>query len=317
MVNYPLVYAARTKDPDTLKYSSSGGVFTPLSDVFLKKKNAVVCALYNFDKNSVEYRLVYNEDGRNAARGSKYIQSNLLNVFRESEIFLIEHPDKKILFIGMGCQSAGFKNFMENRKLADRVTTVDIICHGAPSPKVWRDYLGFISQNHEISSISFKDKRVSWDNPTAVIKVDNREILISDYLKLFYSKCILRPSCHKCPYATTRRKVDMTIGDYWGIEKVHPDFYNPMGNSLVLIHTDKGYNLFKEIKNSIDFKESDEISCLQPNLIKPTAISSKRDDFWRDYKNIGIEFTIKKYSSQSVLYKILKKIKFILHFQDE
>ncbi|MFI3227799.1 MAG: Coenzyme F420 hydrogenase/dehydrogenase, beta subunit C-terminal domain [Clostridia bacterium] len=303
---YPLVYATRLRDKKSLKLSSSGGMFTALSDYFLDNKKAVVCAIYNYDNDNVEFSILLDKLSRDNARGSKYIQSNMLNILKQSEKFLKLSDDNEILFVGMGCQAASFKKYMQVKNLEEKITTVDIICHGSPSPKIWREYIATKKGNSKIDSLTFRDKRNGWKNPTAIVNIDKREISLKEYTNLFYNRCILRPSCHKCPYATTNRAVDMTIGDYWGIERVCPEFYDPMGNSLVLIHTDKGLELFNKIKNSLEYQLSNQEDCLQPNLKEPTPISSNRKAFWTDYKKFPFQKIINKYAKPSFKQRCIK-----------
>ena len=132
--------------------------------------------------------------------------------------------------------------------------------------------------------------------------------MIKDYVRLFYSRCILRPSCHICPYATVERDSDITIGDFWGIDQVMSDFYSFDGASVVLIHTKKGEKLFEEIMPVLEYKRSSVNDCLQPNLVSPTPKNQKRDVFWIDYKRKGIDFIIKKYGSISVTSRVKSKL---------
>lgn len=106
--------------------------------------------------------------------------------------------------------------------------------------------------------------------------------MIKDYVKVFYNCCALRPSCYECPYATTGRKTDITIGDFWHIEETIPDFYDKNGNSLFLIHTDQG-ELFESVKEKLEYRLSDTKQCWQANLESPTKKLVQRDEFWNDY----------------------------------
>ena len=148
--------------------------------------------------------------------------------------------------------------------------------------------------------------------PTAVAKVGDKEVSLKKYMDIFYSGCVLRPSCHKCPYATIKRNTDMTIGDYWHIEEKLPHWYDPMGNSLVLIHTDKGRALFEAISDKLDVCSSDVTRCSQMNLEHPTPASVLRNDFWRDYFRYGIRHVVQKYGSTTMANRFLRKVKRIL-----
>ena len=222
-----------------------------------------------------------------------------------SEEWLKNNPDKSLLFVGMGCQADGFRQFSEQKGFRDRVCIVDIICHGSPSPMLWKDYVRHLeTQKGKIEYLTFKDKRNGWRTPTAFAKINGQDISIANYVNIFYNHCALRPSCYKCPYAKTERNTDITIGDFWHIEETIPDFYDTSGNSVFLIHTDKGENVFEQIKNILEYRLSDTVQCRQDNLIAPTKRSPHRERFWKDYQSKGIDYVIKKYGNAGLKHNI-------------
>lgn len=181
--------------------------------------------------------------------------------------------------------------------------------HGSPSPKLWREYAESIEKkNGKITYLTFKDKRNGWKAPTAFVTVAGYEYSIKDYVKVFYNRCALRPSCYMCPYATIERKTDMTIGDFWHIDKMIPDFYDENGNSLFLIHTDQGEKLFDDIKENLEYRLSDTKQCWQANLEAPTKKSELRDTFWEDYYREGIDYIMKKYGKTPLRTKVKNKL---------
>lgn len=304
-----IVYAGRLKDKSALMSSSSGGAFTALSDAFLKSGDAVVAAVYNYENHTVEFQMILDEKQRERAKGSKYMQSKPGDIYQEAYHWLMDNPKKELLFVGMGCQSDGFRKFSEIKGIRDRVYIVDIICHGSPSPKLWREYAESIQKKDgRITYLTFKDKRSGWKSPTAYVKVNGSERPLKDYVKVFYNRCALRPSCYECPYATTERKTDMTIGDFWHIEETIPDFYDPNGNSLFLIHTGRGEELFEKIRDNMDYRLSNTAQCWQANLEAPTQKSEQRDVFWNDYQKKGIDFVIKKYGTVPMKTKVKNKL---------
>lgn len=304
-----IVYAGRLKDKSALMSSSSGGAFTALSDAFLKSGDAVVAAVYNYENHTVEFQMILDEKQRERAKGSKYMQSKPGDIYQKAYRWLMDNPKKELLFVGMGCQSDGFRKFSEIKGIRDRVYIVDIICHGSPSPKLWREYAESIQKKDgRITYLTFKDKRNGWKSPTAYVKVNGSERPLKDYVKVFYNRCALRPSCYECPYATTERKTDMTIGDFWHIEETIPDFYDPNGNSLFLIHTGRGEELFEKIRDNMDYRLSNTAQCWQANLEAPTQKSEQRDVFWNDYQKKGIDFVIKKYGTVPMKTKVKNKL---------
>ncbi len=294
-----VVYAARVKDQNVLMSSSSGGAFTAISDYFLSNGHAVVASVYDYRDSIVEYRLILDKSLRDLAKGSKYIQSNPGNIYEEAYQWIKSNPDKLLLFVGMGCQAEGFRKYCELKGIRDKVYIVDIICHGSPSPKLWKDYVDFYLKSGKITYLTFKDKRFGWKTPSAYVIMDGKERSIRDYVNVFYNGSALRPSCYECPYATTKRKIDMTIGDFWHIEKTIPEFYDKRGNSLFLIHTSRGEEIFNIIKDTLDFKRSNTIQCWQDNLESPTKKPDSRDEFWSEYKEKGIDYLIEKYGKTS------------------
>lgn len=314
-----IVYAGRLKNRKILLESSSGGAFIALSDIFINNGDAVVAAVYDYETHINKFQLILDRDLRDKARGSKYMQSDTGTIFQEAYRWLEANPDKKLLFIGVGCQADGFRQFAEIKGFRNRVTIVDIICHGSPSPKIWREYAQYLETKKQgkITFLTFKDKRNGWIAPTAYVRINNQEILLKNYVGMFYSKCALRPSCHKCKYAVIQRETDMTIGDFWHIEKTIPDFYDDEGTSLFLIHTKKGKQLFDVAMKDMDIRKSNTHECWQTNLEKPTEISPKREKFWKDYKYKGVKYVIDKYGRDPIYVraknKLMNKIKKILN----
>lgn len=315
------VYAVRLRNIQKLKESSSGGMFTALSDCILRRGGVIVCSLYNYATNELEFRLVGNVGERDKARGSKYIQSNVNNIFYIVEKWVRTHPNKELLFVGTGCQAAAFRKFVQLKKFEEHVYIVDLICQGVASPIIWKEYVKFQETKHQgrVEYLTFKDKRFSWRSPISIIKIKNQEIMIPDIVKIINSKYVYRPSCYKCPYARVNRVSDITIGDFWGIEKRIPDFYSPYGNSVVLIHTRKGKILFDELKEAVIYTHSSIKDCIQPQLVRAVSKPQNRTEFWDDYKNLGIKNVMHKYGQIGLLSifklrakSLLGKIKQIL-----
>lgn len=304
------VYAARILNKIALMNSSSGGAFTAITDHFINNRGAVAAAIYNYQSHSEVFCIINSVSDRDSARGSKYMQSKPGAIFKDAELWLKNNPEKTLLFVGMGCQADGFRKYAELKGFRDRVYIVDIVCHGSPSPKLWREYAESIERKHggKISYVTFKDKRNGWNSPTAVVVINNREISIKDYVRIFYNRCALRPSCHVCPYATVDRKTDITIGDFWHIEQTIPDFYDPNGTSLFLIHTNRGEELFEKIKGNLDYRLSNTQQCWQANLEAPTPVSKHRQEFWNDYKEKGIDYIMKKYGTVTLTSKVKNKL---------
>ena len=302
------VYAVKHVDKNVIRTSSSGGLFTALSDVFLENDNAVASCLYNYETDKVEFRIYQDKITRDNARGSKYIQASLGDGFKNVQKWLVNNPGKSLIAFGTGCQMDGLSRYLQLKNLRNRVIIVDIICHGATSPGLWKEYLESKNLKSKLDYISFKDKRNGWHNPTVFVKSEGEEFSIKDFSEWFYGEWAIRESCYKCPFAKVDRDTDITIGDYWGIESAIPKFADPMGVSLALIHSEEGLALFDSIKDSIEFRKSDKKSCLQPRLVSPANKPKDREQFWSDIKDKGIEYCLDNYKQKEVIIPLWRRI---------
>lgn len=291
------IYAAKSRNEDIVNNSSSGGMFTVFSDVFLERGDIVAACQYSNETNSVVLSIITDKESRDKARGSKYIQAELNDSFYKLIDLLRKNRKKKAIVFGTGCQIAGFDLLLKESKLRDRAVLVDLICHGATSPNLWKNYICRIENENgsSVSYITFKNKRNGWESPSAFAIIDGKEISLQSYASWFYSGWNLRESCYKCPYTRIDRRSDITIGDYWGIQNVMPNFYDKKGVSLVIVHTDNGRALFEKVSSAIDFQISSRKECLQPRLISPPIRPKDRDIFWSDMQRKGIDYCIEQY----------------------
>lgn len=310
LLNDTQVFAGRLKDRKELEESSSGGAFTALSNWAFKNEYAVVCSSYDYTRHSQNFSFVYDAEQRNRARGSKYVQADSNIPYHEIEKWIKSNKGKKLLFIGMGCQAAAVAKYAELKGIRDNILVVDIICHGGASPRIWREYIkNEEAEKGKVHYINFKDKRNGWERPVAIARTDTQEFELTKYINMYYGGDILRPSCHKCPFTTPERTTDITIGDFWGIKNSNPKFYDSLGTSLFLIHTQEGKKLFKEIRIEMDWIQSNLQDCQQPNLQYPTQSNPDRQSYWKDYHKYGIKYVTEKYGNPNAIQKIFRKIK--------
>lgn len=238
-------YAAYNKDETVRMQSSSGGVFSLLATKIIQEGGVVFGAKYTSDWQ-VEIVPAKTMDELEAFRGSKYFQANVGTSFRQAKQYLKE--DRKVLFSGTPCQVAGLRHYL--RRDYDNLLCVDFVCHGVPSPKVWNLYLREVTEADRkvVKDVKFRDKPNGWKryNFTLDYQEDDKEYSISSYngenhfMRAFLSDMILRLSCYSCQAKSGRSHSDITIGDYWGINNVHPEMDDDKGTSLIMIHTDKG-----------------------------------------------------------------------------
>ena len=305
LFNKPLVYAAKNIDDSIRMKSASGGAFSAISDYVLENGGVVYGASYN-DKFKVEHKKAINKEERNKFMGAKYVQSNLNNIFKDVKEEL--EDNKLVLFTGTPCEVAGLNNYL--KKDYDNLINCDIVCHGTPSPKIFEEYIKYIENKYnKIRSISFRDKESGWKNQKWKIELEDKKVLLDSadvkiYKRIFNKHYAQRPSCHHCKFASLKRPSDITLGDFWGIEKAIPDFSDEKGVSLLLVNTSKGKEILNLIKDKLDLRESNCESCMQPQLDHPTKAADNRKEFWQDYLKNGFEYVVEKYCRYSKLDKL-------------
>lgn len=307
----PKVYAVQHLKKDIVAVSRSGGIFTALSDHILSKGGAVYGCVLTADFKAVHVR-TEDEAGRNTMRGSKYIQSKLGDTFKSVKIDL--EAGYEVLFSGTSCQVAGLKKFLGQEYT--NLFCVDIVCHGVPSTVVWKKYLVWQEQRAKakVVSVDFRNKKdFGWHSHIETLNFDNgKKVSSSIFRNLFYGHTILRPSCYECPFKSVMHPSDITIADYWGIEKAAPEFDDDKGASLVLINNENGFNVFEAVKDNLRWKETRLEDSLQPPLKAPFPKPKDRGQFWQDFQSKNFGYVTKKYARVGLMNKIkglLRKVK--------
>lgn len=305
--------AAKHKDNNVLYSSSSGGMFTALSDYIIKEGGKVYGAVFN-ENMKVVHESAINFEERNKMRGSKYVQSDIENVFKQLKDDL-KCKEKTIMFTGTPCQVASLKAFLGVNAELSNLILCDVVCHGVTSPKIWEQHINYIQNKRKkkVVDYKFRDKLDGWGKYIGTIMYDNGESergtkLCQSYISMYNSK-MMRPSCYDCKYADVDRVSDITIADFWGVEKSVPEFYDKKGVSLVLINTHKGKEIIDKIKDAIIYKEVELELCIQPQLRQPIEKLNTRDVFWSDYSKKGYEYILKKHTCYGVSYRIKNNIK--------
>lgn len=290
-------YGVKHKNEKERLTSRSGGVFVALSDYILALGGTIYGAQLNKDF-TVSHGRAENKEERNKFKGSKYIQSDMKDIIKEVQEDL--KNGKKVLFSGTPCQVAGVKECISN-KYQENLYTIDLICHGVPSEKIFREFLKYIEEtnNKKIREFDFRDKKFGWDTHyETMIFEDGTKRSTQFFRNLFYRHNILRPSCHKCNYANIHRPADITIADFWGIEEINPEFKDEKGVSLTIINNNKGKEWFNKIKNDLEIINCSIEDCIKHTytLNQPTPEGEARKQFWNDYKNKDFKEIIEKYA---------------------
>lgn len=310
-------FAVKHKNDIIRANSTSGGLFTVLSDYFLEN-NGVVCGCVLDDDLNAVHIMAYNEDDRDLMRDSKYVQSDISNMF--GHICKSLNEGKIVLFTGTPCQAEAVRKSTENNTNSHNLYICDIVCHGVPSPRIFQDYLKYLEKKDKIKikKIKFRAKQLGWSKENKRMfqyEADNDIYYDDTFYKLYFNyNVISRPCCEKCKFTSTRKKVDFTIGDFWGIEKFYKNFDDGRGVSLLLIHSEKAKSLFDTISNNMDFIKSDEEKAISenPRLVTPTVFGDFRNQLFADYSKRGYGYIVKKYVNPSVCRRIVKKMKRII-----
>lgn len=305
-------YAAKAKDIKKRINSSSGGVFQFLAEYIIRIGGVVVAPV--FDENfMLRHCLICDEFHLLSAIGSKYVQSDIGSVYKSVENLLKDN--RYVYFAGTPCQIVGLKRYL--RKEYSKLYTQDIICHGVPSPLIWKKYINYLNRHKKkIISVNFRDKSKGWRRYSlSLIFKDGKQTrtpsIKDPYLKIYMKNISIRPSCYNCNIKGDSFESDITLGDFWGIEKVCPSLDDDRGTSLVMIHSHKGQLLFNNIRNNVDCSIVDKEQALKynPSAIIQTKVPDIRTAFFEEVNNKPFMKVMKKYSSDGLIIETKRTIK--------
>lgn len=312
------VYALKAKDKKCVFNSASGGAADVATKVILQKGGYVYGAVYN-KSNEVNHIEVIDNEGRKKLQSSKYVQSNINNCYLLAEKRLNE--GKYVLFTGTPCQIAGLYSFLGQEY--DHLFTIDLICHGVPSPLFFKKYLAYQEKvlGEEILYYNFRSKQKrGWGTQYLIktkTKTKTKTLSLDKFGNHFMKGDCYRESCYNCKYANIIRTGDLTIGDFWGIDKCKPEFSSALGVSSVLVNNDKGKKLLSFMKDEIEIIPCslDEALIKQGNLIRPTSRPNERNHFYdriqeNDFiESIRVGIQIKERIKAIIPGKIVKILK--------
>lgn len=312
---YPISYAAINKDNDVKKNSSSGGVFFLVAREVLNDGGVIFGAKLN-EKKEIEHSFCDKLENLDPFLGSKYVQSNMNNMYAKVLEFL--KTDRKVLFSGTPCQIYGLKSFLG--KEYDNLYTIDLACHGVPSKLVWRQYLEENFEHRKIKNINFRDKTEGWQDYSLKIVKDNGAIYqknrrMDSYLKGFGQNLYLRPSCYECQFKGITRKSDLTLADFWGIDKILPHLYDNRGASLVLIQSSKGKNLWDSIVDQLIYERVDIEDSVQNNsaILQAVKMPVKRNEFYKKIREGStIKATVEELTKRTFTQKVKGRLKSLI-----
>lgn len=344
--------AIKGKRADIVQKSSSAGIFYLLAEQIIQNNGIVFGARFN-ENWDVVHSWTDSLEGIEPFMTSKYVQSQIGDCYEIAENFL--KKERKVLFSGTPCQIAGLKHFL--RKEYENLLCVDVICHGVPSPGIWREYLKYeispLGRKNSVSSsiysplseqdaikikgISFRDKGLGWKKFSFVllssqglgrsekntVSSSYRPILkqkhyYNVYMKAFLNNLTLRPSCFDCPARRGKSGSDILLGDFWGVTRLYPEFYDSNGVSMALAYSQKGLQFLESLdldSIAINYSDTKGNMNIEYNETEPP----ERKDFLQDFQSDGVKAmkyynkrksgSLLKIYAKAILYKLKNLIK--------
>lgn len=314
--NQPVAYACINKDEAIRLESSSGGIFTLVAEKVIDNGGVVFGVRFDKDFNIV-HSYVENKKELNKFRGSKYVQSKIGETYKQAKDFL--ENGREVLFTGTPCQISGLKSYLG--KDYDNLFCMDNICHGVPSPKVWNKYVSF--REGQVGSrtqrIAFRRKDEGWKQYSVSFLFKNdteyRETLRKDlFMRAFLKDICLRPSCYDCEFKTLHRESDITLADFWGIQRMLPDMDDDKGTSLIFVNSNNGQFMIEKLKDKIICEEVDINQAVSFNsaAIKSVAHNPKRASFFEELDQLDFDKLVKKYCTDKMSIRVKRKIKIVV-----
>lgn len=309
-------YLSYNRNKNELMNSSSGGVFYVVAKNIIKNNGIVFGA--TMDSNmQVLHCSVQTYDELIELLGSKYVQSNVNDTYKKVKKYLLD--ERYVLYTGTPCQIAGLKMYLH--KDYSNLYTIDILCHGVPSQKMFSSHIKWLEHryNKKIQYFKFRNKHVSkWGDYhycykfTNSNKIHSGNALFDVFFKSFIKEQIFRDSCYSCKYASLHREGDFTIGDFWGVKQYYPDIDTNDGISILIINTNKGNNLFENIKDNLVYRETkiEWVMKNNHNLSHPASKPIEREKIFNYIETNGYDQWASNYrhSKEYIIRKVSSKI---------
>lgn len=285
------VFALKSRNSDLRWRSTSGGAFSELAKIVLKRGGSIVGAAYQQDW-SVKHEMINTEEEMDRLRRSKYQQSEMGFLYQKIKEELLK--GREVLFCGTPCQAGGLRGYLD--KEYSNLYICDFICRAVSSPLLFQKYIQELQEKYgsEIESVWMKNKCKGWHNLSTVINFKNGEQYVSKGRADTYVRLLLlynmgvRTSCYTCRFKGRNAVSDITLGDFWGLE--HLDFDDNLGTSVVMCRTEKGLQLVKQIlpNNDILEMENKDVVKGNPCLVHPLEKSdSREEEFFETLNQFG------------------------------
>ena len=292
-------YAAYINDYDLRMNSSSGGIFTEIAEHILGKGGIVYGVSMSSDCRQAFFKRIDDIKDLGYLRGSKYLQALVGDTYKAVKKDL--EQGLLVLFTGVGCQINGLKCFLG--KEFDNLICVDVVCHGAPSQKLWGIYVDALEKKYsgQLISVNFRCKNEGWKNFGVEENTSCKTIFTpkgrNPYMLMFLDNYCLRPSCYECT-AKQYKLSDISLADFWGIEKIQPEMNDGNGVSLVITRTTRGDKLLSELLPKMKVAKVAYEDAVKENIAEFRSVTrpTGRDTFFTDLDKLTFEKVKKKYA---------------------
>lgn len=309
-------YACINLDNEVRLDSSSGGIFTLFANQIINDSGVVYGAAFD-NEGMVHHICIEKKSDIAMLRGSKYLQSNIGNIYQEVKENL--RNNRQVLFTGTPCQNAGLRKYL--MKDYDNLFTIDFICHGVPSPIVWKRYISNLKTKYESEicnnlCLKFRSKVTGWIKYSIVVPFCNGTVYVNEhekdlYMRAFLKDVILRPSCYDCHFKPSTNVSDITLADFWGIQKVLPSMYDDKGTSLCFVNSERGKVLFEKVKVNMQYQEVDfqQAVSYNPAYYQSAKEPKERRLFFEKFNKTDLEGLMQETTRETVFVRSKKTIR--------
>lgn len=252
----PVVYGGYHKNLAIRFDSTSGGAFSALANAMYKQGGYVAGAIQNEDLSVTNFISNKKRD-LSRLRSSKYVQSSAAGLYAEIKRLLT--AGEKVLACGSPCQMGALRTFLA--KDYENLIVVDFICRATNSPMAYKKYMEYLETKYgsKVVSVKAKNKDHGWRSLARKVMFENGEVYYGEshddhYRRGYHFNYYERPSCYDCKFKGFPRCADISLGDFWGIEKIDPSLDHNLGTSCIFVNTDKGRLFFEKAKDKLEIK---------------------------------------------------------------
>lgn len=309
-------YIVQNRDMQILKESTAGGAFSAIAE-YVIQKGGVVFGVTMLPDYTVQHIQINRKEDLRLFRNSKYVQSNPGDTFIEAREIL--KTGRLVCYSGTPCQIEGLRSFL--KKEYTNLILVDVVCRAVPSPGVWKNYIeSFVKKFGKQITIRFRDKSLGYQYSTMELtgvdgKIRRGGIESQQWLRMFFSGMIIRPSCTECPFRKQQRNSDFTIWDCFTVHSIDKTFNETCGTTRVLIHSQKGHDIFESIKEKLIYKKIPVEIAVKgvKELLDSPKVPDNRYEFFKDYNHMEFENLLDKYYPIGMKEKLKRSARIVLY----